>query len=56
MQAQEASLQRYVDESMPSTHPMFPVVSQSLQMLQHNPNWNHQKKAQYMWRLIHDLR
>ncbi|KAL0033179.1 hypothetical protein WJX79_008129 [Trebouxia sp. C0005] len=54
--AQEASLQRYVNESMPSTHPMFPVVSQSLQMLQHNPNWNHQKKAQYMWRLIHDLR
>ncbi|DBB04574.1 hypothetical protein WJX77_008948 [Trebouxia sp. C0004] len=54
--AQEASLQRYVDESMPSTHPMFPVVSQSLQMLQHNPNWNHQKKAQYMWRLINDLR
>ena len=56
MQAQEVSLQRYVNESMPSTHPMFQVVSQSLQMLQHNPNWNHQKKAQYMWRLIHDLR
>ena len=45
----------YVTQSMPSSHPMFSVVSQSLQMLQHNPNWNDEKKSQYMKRLIKDL-
>lgn len=52
---QEASLEHYVQQAMPSSHPMFPFVSQSLQMLQHNPNWDQQKKSEYMWRLIKDL-
>ena len=55
IQVQEASLEHYVQQAMPSSHPMFPFVSQSLQMLQHNPNWDQQKKSEYMWRLIKDL-
>ena len=54
-QVQDASLEYFVANSMPSSHPMFPVVSQSLHMLQQNPNWDHQKKCEYMWRLVKDL-
>ena len=55
MQAQEATLNHYVESSMPSDHPMFPVVLQSLEVLKHNPDWNHQKKSEFMWRLVKDL-
>ena len=55
MQAQEASLDQYVRASMAQDHPMFPVVSQSLEVLKHNPNWNHQKKSEFIWRLVKDL-
>ena len=55
MQIQEWSLETFVQESMPSSHPMYPTVLQSLQMLQSNPSYNHKQRFTFMRRLIKDL-
>ena len=55
LQMLEQTLEAYVSHTVPKDHPMYPVVSQSLQMLLHNPNWDYHKKCAYMERLISDL-
>ena len=55
LQVLEQALEQYVAQSVPQDHPMFPVVSQSLQMLISNPNWDYHKKCAYMQRLVNDL-
>lgn len=51
----EAGLEDYVAETVPTDHPMSPLILQSLQMLTHNPDWDYHKKCIYMKRLVKDL-
>lgn len=48
-------LERYVEQAVPKDHPLLPVISQSLTVLQNNPSWGFYQKCQYMQRLIKDV-
>ena len=43
-----------LERGLPSSHPMYGHVAQSVRMLQANPTWKFQQKERFVKRLIKD--